>query len=320
MGQRFVLDGYIFDELTQAEVSGRLLPKGLDVMAALGSDEAYAILDGMGETAYAHYPEQMTKLRGEISALQIDSWTQSLYWNWLYALDPLLGPKDGRYPTFMRTQAWTRKDLHAALGSWTELKHDTILYAKQAYSAGVGQPIPYGWVEPNPRAYARLLALTRMTYSGLQSRGLLSEQTEENLTDLDQLLTFLLDVAQRELAGEVLCSGDCWRIHAYGDELERLTLAAANAEDREDVEAALVADVATSPTGEVLEEATGHIFEIFAVVPDGSDGLQIAKGGTFSYYEFPWPMSDRLTDEAWREMLEEDAPERPDWTTMFITE
>ncbi|NBD34520.1 MAG: DUF3160 domain-containing protein, partial [Chloroflexi bacterium] len=27
--------------------------------------------------------------------------------------------------------------------------------------------------------------------------------------------------------------------------------------------------------------------------------------GVFSYYEFPWAISDRLTDEAWRQMLEE---------------
>jgi hypothetical protein len=321
MGQRFVLDSYIFDKLTQAQVPGRMLPRGLDVMAALGSGEAYAILDGMGETGYANYPEQMTKLRGQISALQADSWTQSLYWNWLYALDPLLEPKDQRYPAFMRTQAWTRRDLHAALGSWTELKHDTILYAKQECPTGAPPDLPYGWVEPNPRAYARLLALTRMTYDGLIDRGLLTERTEGNLTCLDSLLTFLLHASQRELAGEQLSSEDCWRIFHYGFELEGLTLAAPNAEESEDVRAALVADVATSPAGEVLEEATGDVFEIYAVVPDGSGGLHIAKGAVFSYYEFPWPIDDRLTDEAWRAMLDEgDAPDRPAWTSDFIAE
>ena len=65
-------------------------------------------------------------------------------------------------------------------------------------------------------------------------------------------------------------------------------------------EAALVADVATDPNGEVLEEATGRVFEIFVAVPDGQGGQHLAKGGIFSYYEFPWPMSDRLTDEAWQ--------------------
>jgi len=333
MGQRFVLDAYIFDELTWREVgvmgNERWLPKGLDVMAVLGSEEAYAILEGMGETTYANYPEQMTKLRGEISALELDSWTQNLYWTWLYSFQPLLEPKDSQYPAFMQTQAWTRKDLHTALGSWTELKHDTILYAKQSMAEMGGGPPPEpprGWVEPNPEAYARLLALTRMTRDGLQSRGLLSENTSANLDRLDNLLTFLLDVAQRELAGEPLTNDDYERIKWYGGTLEAMTLAAADQEGEgmpffeEDDQAALVADVATG-SGTVLEEAIGRIFEIYAVVPDGQGGLHIAKGGVFSYYEFSWPMEDRLTDESWRAMLGAgEAPERPEWTASFILE
>lgn len=334
MGQRFVLDAYIFDEMTWREVgemgNERWLPKGLDVMAALGSEEAYALLDGMGETDYLHYPEQMEKLRGEISALELDSWTQNLYWNWLYALHPLLEPKEEQYPAFMQTQAWTHKDLQAALGSWTELKHDTILYAKQSMAEMGGGPPPeppHGWVEPNPEAYARLLALTRMTHDGLESRGLLTENTDANLARLDDLLTFLLDVAQRELADEPLTREDYERIKYYGGELEAMTLAAADQEGEgrpffeEDDQAALVADVATDPNGQALEEATGRIFEIYAIVPDGDGGLHIAKGGVFSYYEFPWPMSDRLTDESWRAMLEAgEAPERPAWTGSFVAE
>jgi hypothetical protein len=300
------------------------------VMAALGSEEAYTILDGMGETAYANYPEQMTKLREEISALQLDSWTQSLYWTWLYSLGPLLEPKGVQYPTFMGTQAWARRDLHAALGSWTELKHDTILYAKQVMPPPLFLPPvpPPGWVEPNPGAYARLLALTRMTRDGLERRGLLTESTDTNLANLDDLLAFLLDVSQRELAGEPLTEGDYRRIRNYGDELEELTRAAAGMAGGgtspgfdDDNQAAIVADVATDPCGRVLEEATGRIFEVFVVAPDGGGGLHIAKGGVFSYYEFPWPMDDRLTDEAWRAMLEAgEAPERPAWTGSFVRE
>jgi len=334
MGQRFVLDGYIFGQLTWRNVGtlddARWLPKGLDVMAAMGSEEAYTILDEMGETAYAHYPEQMAKVRGEVSALQLDSWTQNLYWTWLYALQPLLEPKDVRYPAFMQTPAWTRKDLHTALGSWTELKHDTILYAKQTMAELGGGPPPeppHGWVEPDPEAYARLLALTRMTRDGLDSRGLLTENTDINLFRLDDLLTFLLDVAERELAGEPLTVDDYERIKFYGGELEVMTLAAADQEGEggspffeEDEQAALVADVATGGDS-VLEEAVGRIFAIYVVVPDGAGGLHLGKGGVFSYYEFTQPVGSRLTDEAWREMLVSgDAPARPEWTGSFIAE
>jgi len=339
MGQRFVLDAYIFDELTWREVgtmdNPRTLPKALDVMAVLGSEEAHSILDEMGETAYLHYPEQMAKLRGEFSVLQLDSWTQNLYWAWFYAFGPLLEPKGAQYPAFMQTRGWTHKDLHAALGSFTELKHDTILYAKQSMAEMGGGPPPeppHGWVEPNPEAYARLLALTRQTADGLESRGLLTENTDANLMRLDDLLAFLLDVAQRELAGEPLTNEDYERIKYYGGELEAMTLAAADQEGEgrpffeQDDQAPVVADVATgldpiTGEGAVLEEGTGYIFEIYVAVPDGAGGLHIAKGGVFSYYEFPWPMDDRLTDEKWREMLAAgDAPERPEWTASFVSE
>ncbi len=121
MGQRFTLDAYVFGQLIWREVGTpskpRGLPKALDFFAALGSQEAYNLLDQMGETEYEKYPQQMQKVRGEIAQLGLDSWTQNLYWSWLYAFQPVIEPKDERFPAFMRTQAWTRKDLHTALGS-----------------------------------------------------------------------------------------------------------------------------------------------------------------------------------------------------------
>ncbi len=39
------------------------LPKGLDFFAAMGSDEAYDILDEMGETQFTNFDTQMTKVQ-----------------------------------------------------------------------------------------------------------------------------------------------------------------------------------------------------------------------------------------------------------------
>jgi hypothetical protein len=107
-----------------------------------------------------------------------------------------------------------------------------------------------------------------------------------------------------------------------------MTLSAADTEEgemtnrfEEDEQAAIVADVATDPNGYALEEGTGRIFDIYVVVPDGVGGLQVARGGVYSYYEFRWPISERLTDEAWRSMLGTDSqPPRPAWTGAFIVE
>lgn len=130
MGQRFTLDAPVFQHLIYREVqensSGerRMLPKGLDIPAALGSKEAYSLLDAMGETRYEKYPENMKKIQAYIDKLDAATWTQNLYWSWLYTLKPLIEPKGAGYPTFMGNQAWTRKQLETYLGSWTELKHD----------------------------------------------------------------------------------------------------------------------------------------------------------------------------------------------------
>lgn len=330
MGQRFTLDQYVFGELIFRKVGTldfpRALPKGLDLLAAMGSEEAYSILDEMGETEYENYDKQMQKVRKEIADFGMDSWTQNLYWSWLYAMQPIFEPKGAQYPAFMQNQPWLRKDMATALGTWTELKHDTILYAKQVMAemgGGGDEEPPHGYVEPNPEAYARLLALAQMTHAGLEARGLLDATTRANLENLIDQLLFLLDISQKQLNGGEITDDDYWRLTYYGGWLETMTIAAADpAEDiesrgyLEDQKSALIADVA-SGYGSSLEEAVGYPTEIFVVSPESP--WHITVGAVYTYYEFAVPSNDRMTDEAWREMLESGAaPEAPQWTNSFI--
>ena len=334
MGQRFTLDAYVFGQVIWRKVGTsddpRGLPKALDFFAAMGSNEAYTILDSMGDTHYTNFDTQMNKVKTEIAALGNDSWTQNLYWAWLYSFQPLIAPKGSAYPPFMQTEAWTRKDLQTALGSWTELKHDTILYAKQvmAEMGGGGATVapPHGNVEPNPEAYARLLALAQMTYDGLQSRNLLSDLTRANLENLISELTFLKNISERELTGEAITDDEYWHIQYWGGTLEQFTLAAADttgnaSRDLSDQKAALVADVATGTDTNgslsALEEAVGQPTMIYVVLPDSP--WRIAGGAVYSYYEFTVPPSNRMTDEAWQAQVEAGTnPSQPDWTQMFI--
>jgi hypothetical protein len=335
MGQRFTLDSYVFGQVIWRNVGTidkpRGMPKALDFFAAQGSEEAYNILKDMGENQFDKYDAQMTKVRKEISTLQTDSWTQNLYWSWLYSLQPLTTPKDTRYPAFMQTQAWTRKDLHTALGSWTELKHDTILYAKQVMAemggGGGDEKPPLGYVEPNPEAYARLLALATMTREGLQQRGLLSDLTKTNLENMVSELQFLQRTSEAELNGTEISADDYWHMFYWGGVLEMFTLAAADTDPGggrpilEDQKAALVADVATglTPDGTLsaLEEAIGQPTTIYVVLPGQTP--RVATGAVYSYYEFPVPVSGRMTDEQWQTMTEAGKnPSAPDWTKMFI--
>jgi hypothetical protein len=334
MGQRFTLDEYVFGQMIWREVGTdskpRGLPKALDFFAALGSEEALALLRGMGEDQYKNFDTQMTKVKGEISALQTDTWTQNLYYSWLYSFQPLISVKDASFPAFMQDQAWLRKDLHTALASWTELKHDTILYAKQVMAEmGGGSPPepPHGYVEPNPEAYARLRALAMMTKSGLENRHLLSETTGGNLDNLIDLLAFLQTVSEKELAGQAITNDEYFRIQYYGGELESFTLAAADREgdtsfrDLSDQKAALVADVATGLDQDgnlvVLEEGVGEPTLIIVILPDSP--YRVGFGAVFTYYEFTVPPAGRMTDETWQAMVEGgNAPAAPEWTSLFI--
>lgn len=353
MGQRFVPDAYIFRQLiyrnvgTQAHRRG--LPMGMDLFAAMGSERAYQILDQLGQTKYEKYPQQMQKVQGWLNTLNINDWTETLYNAWLYSFKPLVEVPAENYPFFMRSPAWLDKQLNTSLGSWAELKHDTILYAKQVYAElGGGPPPPEpvpprGYVEPVPLFFARLSALTAMTLTGLDSRGLLSDLDRDSLQKLQDLSTTLQQIAEKELRGEPLTDDEYHRIRYVGGELENFVMAAAdsNVEDpfapkymEEEPQVAVVADVATDPDPEgdgvanpvVLEEAVGRVNEIHVVVPvvqsDGTIFWEIAKGGVFSYYEFQWPADDRLTDEKWRGLLDGgQAPSLPTWTSSFsVTE
>jgi hypothetical protein len=339
MGQRFTLDASIFQKLIYRDVKEngdgekRLLPMGLDIPAAMGSDEALSLLEAAGQDDYEKYSENMTKLRGSIASADASTWTENLYGAWLHCLRPIIDVKSAGWPSFMTGAAWARKDLSTWLASWAELKHDTILYAKQVYAELGGGPgedkskrDDRGYVEPEPVVYARLAAASSMMADGLDSRGLLTDEDEATLGNLESLATSLADISVKELEGTALTDADYEIIRTFGGQIEHIWYEINRADIEEsrmsrtnwldENPAAIVADVATDPNGRVLEVGTGHVWEIYAVVPvDGK--LKLVKGGIFSYYEFEWPLSDRLTDSKWREMLYAGPPDPPDWAAVY---
>jgi hypothetical protein len=53
---------------------------------------------------------------------------------------------------------------------------------------------------------------------------------------------------------------------------------------------------------------------IVVACPAADGSVFLAVGPVLSYYEFKHPMDDRLTDEAWRTMLDTaQEPARPAW-------
>lgn len=347
MGQRFVPDSYMFQNLVFPAVGmyvgqnepftlkitilglQRCFPRGLDVMAVLGSERAYDILKAEGDTEYqgedTSYDKQLDRLREEFDAVSEEDWNRNLYWSWLYALRSLLGDFGEGYPTFMQTEAWQDKELQTALASWTELRHDTILYAKQSYTPAATamppQPQPVvGYVEPVPEFYSRMLALTKMTRVGLIKLDALSSEEKSRLESLESILGRLIQISKDELEGRELSESDYEFIRNFGQALNSIVVGI----EAKGKETTLVADVYTdaNPPMEVLEEGVGYVDLALVAykVPDGR--IIIGAGPTLSYYEFRWPMEQgRLTDEQWKEMLEQgQQPPRPDWVDSFYAE
>ena len=318
MGQRFTIDAAIMQNLVYNKVgenaSGdkRMMPDALDVPAALGSDEALAILEERGATGYDGYSDNLQKLRDVYTQDDPALWQASLYAQWLYTLNPLLDEKGEGYPAFMQSKEWARKSLQSYLGSYTELKHDTVLYSKQVMvemGGGVEDKDDRGYVEPEPEVYARLAKLTAATSEGLAKYGMIDSEDAENLRLLQSLAEQLQAISEKELQEESLTDAEYELIRGYGGQLEHFwqevckdDATSTNFTGR-DFPAAVVVDVATNPDeGTCLELGTGKVSKVYALVPvDGK--LRIAVGAVYSFYQFEQPASDRLTDSEWREMM-----------------
>lgn len=344
MGQRFTVDAEIMQNLIFQRVGRnvmgekRMLPDALDVPAALGSDMALSILNEMGMGDYENYTENMEKLRTGLAEENDELWSASLYAGWLNTLRPLLAEKGEGYPMFMQNEEWQKKCLECFAGSYAELKHDTILYSKQVIAemgGGYDEELDdRGYVEPEPLVYARFMNLADMTAQGLKKYGMLSAEQEENLSRLKQIADQLYTISKKELQDELLSDDEYEFIRGYGGNIEHFWYEAVKEEGDEEFvatkecPAAIIADIATDgEAGNVLEVGTGNPSEIFVVIKvDGK--IKLAKGSVYSFYQFAWPMEDRLTDSEWRQMMsiqpneegnyeKDPSIEKPDWTRSY---
>ncbi|MDY6796109.1 MAG: DUF3160 domain-containing protein [Actinomycetota bacterium] len=328
-GQRLIPDAFIFQGLVHNEVEGRYMPRGLDVPAALGSERALNILDQFyGEGQYKGYTESMQELCEELDNRDPSLLHSTVYWSWLDTLQVLLKPCGDGYPFFMRGTAWQDRDLYAFLGSWTELRHDTLLYADQSFTAAEAEPqspdaIDRGYVEPRPEAFARLAATADMLRRGLEDRGLAADAVIERLVSIYELALDLMGMAEKELHNEPLSEGEYLAIDNIGDSLEYLVTFPSEAEEEPAGDSgssmSLVVDLHTDTNfGEVLEAAVGGPAVYYVIAPvEGRPTLTVGAG--LSYYEFIKPAGERLTDEAWQAMVSNgDMPEPPAWTYTFL--
>jgi hypothetical protein len=253
---------------------------------------------------WPEYTEKYYKLKEEVSEYDVDIWGENLYNGWLWVIKENLTEydEDSGMPYFMTNEAWRAKSLSTSIGSYTELKHDTVLYGKQAAAEGGNGVIyknHYHYVEPNVYLYSKLLYLTEYTMAVLRERNMLENNIERGATYYQELLQFLIECSIKELQNEMLTEEEYNRLLYYGANMENIInyFIYATADNYESMEMAdmLVTDIATNP-GAYLTLGTGFFDYIYVVIPvDGK--LYLSRGAVYSTYEFI--SSERLTDEDW---------------------
>ncbi|MBN2102795.1 DUF3160 domain-containing protein [bacterium] len=338
MGQRFIPDSWILDELVYNKIPDRYMPTGLDIMTVLGPEK-----EAGQEWAYQYVPEddkanpyyvaKLDTLKKAFQEYPAETWAQNAYWNWLYCLMPLLTEFGEGYPYFMQTDAWRDKDLFAALASWAELRHDTILYAKQSGTETTGMQYPLsaalvqGYVEPNPYAFARLAALADFMIEGLRSKNLLFEEFRMTLESFSDLAAGFKTIAEKELTSEPLTQYEYQMIFNVGNRLYKIVTFNFEASgptpwDVDNDPMPVIADVHTDLStypGVILEEGVGYPYAVY-VLCNIAGRIVLTKGAGYSYYELTRPVPEgRLNDEEWRDMLDNgSAPDMPEWSCHFI--
>ena len=256
-------------------VEGRAVkafPRVAELLAALGSEGAALELEAAHETAFDGYPEARREAAARLGA------AQGLSGAHLRLMRLALREDDGR-------------DRRTALAAfWTWQRYLEVLYAKQSNTlVGKGieleTPRPGALLEPAGVLYLGLAHL-----ANLQARQT-GDARWERLAEVIEPLVLASFRADQGLAPDA----DTERML---NRLDRDLLALAGTGD-----APIVVDVHThAAEGLVLEEAVGWAIPV---------ERERARGARLRHYELKQPLSERLTDAAWRQRLASDPPAPP---------
>ena len=345
MGQRFVVDSHVFanvvyDRIVHQETKVmRALPQPLDAMFVLGANHALPLLQD--ELEGYPYAGNLHALRYLVDDYDETFWSENVYNLWLTAIRGLNTLPEGAVPGPMTTEAWSHKTLNTQLGSWAELRHDTLLYAKQSYTGGVGCEYPDGYVEPYPATWAALGQIATRIEVELGGLPFAEQWTGERVAQWASTwrstMKSLGEITNAQLADEPLTEEQTLLIKSWLKLPEQgvcggpsftgiypqLFFNEMHAEEADPT----VADVHTNPNADgpmapprVLHVGTGWV-NLMVLTRESCEGTKAYVGPVGSYYEIVEMGLDRLTDSEWTERLAQpEPPARPAWTSSFLVE
>jgi hypothetical protein len=328
LGQRYVVDSHVFSDVTYDRVlprngyEARYLPDPLDAAyAALGNSAALPLLKADLDS-HGHAP-QLERVRTLIDEYEPAFWQENLYNLWLSSLRAL-SPSDQSedLPSVARTERWSRRLLNTQLASWAQLRHDTILYAKQSYTSGNSCEFPDAYVDPYPEAFARLALFAQKgkslvsLLSGVQRQSDMFVQPfvarlSSYFDELESVSKILREMAEQELMGvpfnaaQMAFVNDAVKSQVFGcggpatytGWYSRLMYTKDDGEMDP-----TIADVHTDPGGtrpaKVLHVATG-LPRLMVLTVNSCNGPRAYAGLAFAYHELVTDGLKRLNDMEW---------------------
>lgn len=303
LGQRFTQDGWMLSRLFGERPWAQ--PSVLFVAAALGDKTARAFaLEHLKRTTPPGKERDVELLVAELDAMAAEvakwplgRWEESLASSWLAALKALGGERGAAHPAYMRSAPFRTKQLQTMFGSYAELKHDTILYAKQPEAeCGEGSdtpppPVPKGFVEPGEAFWQAMTVLAAKAREGFDL---------PQWRRFEDDVRFLAGVARKESASQPVSKEEYERLRTLRLDAHARPFDPELVPEEGDTWTALVADVFTDhPKGTVLYEATARHYLMLALVGN-ENAPRLVAGVAFNHYEFNGPLDRRMTDQDWQ--------------------
>lgn len=214
MGQKFTLDSWVMSKVVADQILWdekkvqRFVPTCLDVaFAALGNEQVVPELVSRMTDPTGHkfrdglnYQHNLAAVKTVVDEHNAVVWEENIYMAWLATLRELSAPTTDphpQYPEAMRTRAWAMKTLNTQLASWTQLRHDTIVYTKHTYLRTLCH-YPAGFVEPRVTFWERFEKMATLAANQIKAT-LFPDCSIEIKDDLgDKHLVHFPDVQKRQ--------------------------------------------------------------------------------------------------------------------------
>jgi hypothetical protein len=340
-GQKFSFDGWILNDLTAGRESTPVklpsTPSALFVPAALGDSRArdhvkefLANEKGFAASEVSAFISRLDAKSRDVAKIKPEEWSASLGSAWLDLLSTLTHPyNEAAYPAYMRSPLFPDKQIQTFLGSYAELKHDTLLYAKQSYAeqGGPGDesplpPVVKGFVEPNLPFWRKLLALIGRTEASFRANNLFQDRAAfSRLQDFDKIVALYEGLADKELRGQAITEDEYEKLRTTQLSFIAAPLDGTDVPNPDSGKVALIADLHTdAAAGRILYEGTGEPYLMIAFV-DNENSPRLVVGLAFNHYEFSEGFGTRLTDEDWKNRVYDTGsalPPKPFWYSSLL--